>query len=851
MSMNALLEEKYNQLKAADDYECWYLVKQPTSFDALCYLVSILKKYQDNDSKGNLQEYIKNQVNLLKKTKPNIEISDNYRALRVAACFGLIKMQSSGYNDAVVSSIYYEIEKRCSGVFEQKEKYADIIKRQIEKMFLSSDIDESKDSVRRKFRLFPVMLLYKVLIELGRTTGKYTIDMTEYRYIIATTNVFENYLDALLLVKLMRQEPDCKPKFEEFRTKFDNRMIQALKQLDTLVVEKDSISLNKEYIPEVTQKVFAFENNPNSFYDAGYVSFLCSTRPLIDIDKKNGTSINTEDEKYSVKWFSSMAQQFSSADIESEQLYKDFRAKYGPEVLKTVEGIDLLHKIFINETRDKENLCYVLEFDKQFSQFGGIGGGSAYKYGLYYSADKQSWMAGSSRNPKVLSIEDAITLGTKIRNEILEGVKVIESAGELSELKDYAELNTKLYEVMPITINKKWVIKYFHMLFPQLFPPFYNDEWQNKVLTAIDEEPDGNSFVRMGQIALFVKKCGISTLAFSKVIYNLDSLGDIEDEQEPTDVNELCTFESEIKNGKNIVVYGTPGCGKSFHVQNTLLKEFGVANDEQHRIRTTFYQDYTNTDFVGQIIPKVKEDKSVTYEFNPGPFALAMKMAIEHSNEPVALVIEELNRGNAASIFGDIFQLLDRDDDGKSQYKITNVNLQDYLNNMFKERNLHFDYIVIPSNLYIVATMNTSDQNVFTLDTAFKRRWKFEKLPNIFASDHKYAEYFVPGMDGITWKTLVKAINNFIVSRADELSSEDKQLGVYFIGKETLSETKEGTTNETKKKEFAYKLLEYLWDDVAKYNHSDWFGPDVKTLDQLIEEYMTKGQEVFVDGILK
>ena len=72
----------------------------------------------------------------MKKTKPNIEISDNYRALRVAACFGLIKMQSSGYNDAVVSSTYYEIEKRCSGVFEQKEKYADIIKRQIEKMYL-------------------------------------------------------------------------------------------------------------------------------------------------------------------------------------------------------------------------------------------------------------------------------------------------------------------------------------------------------------------------------------------------------------------------------------------------------------------------------------------------------------------------------------------------------------------------------------------------------------------------------------------------------------------------------------------------------------------------------------------
>lgn len=573
---------------------------------------------------------------------------------------------------------------------------------------------------------------------------------------------------------------------------------------------------------------------------------------IYNIDKNVGNADvpTVKNNKYSATWFSQMAQQFTSADIESEQLYKDFRTKYGPEALKAVEGTDLLHKIFINETRDKENLCYVLEFDKQYTQFGGIGGGSAYKYGLYYSADKESWMSGSARNPKTLTLEDAIVLGTKIRNEILEGVKVIESAGDLSELKDYAELNTKLYEVMPTTINKKWVIKYFHMLFPQLFPPFYNDEWQNKVLAAIDEEPDGNSFVRMGQIALFVKKCGISTLAFSKVIYNLDSLGEIEDNEEPVVENALCTFESEIKNGKNVVVYGTPGCGKSYYVQNTLLKEFGVSNDEQHRIRTTFYQDYTNTDFVGQIIPKVKEDKSVTYEFNPGPFALAMKMAIERPNEPVALVIEELNRGNAASIFGDIFQLLDRTEEGKSQYKITNVNLQDYLNKVFKDKNIHFDYIVIPSNLYIVATMNTSDQNVFTLDTAFKRRWKFEKLPNVFAKDHEYAEYYVPGMTGVTWRHLVDSINRYIVKNADELSSEDKQLGVYFIGKETLCKEQTGETDVVKKKEFAYKLLEYLWDDVAKYNHVDWFGPDIKTLDQLIVEYMEKGQKVFIDGIL-
>ena len=503
--------------------------------------------------------------------------------------------------------------------------------------------------------------------------------------------------------------------------------------------------------------------------------------------------------------------------------------------------------MFINETRDKENLCYVLEFDKQYSPFGGIGGGSAYKYGLYYSLDKQSWMTGAGRSPKTLSQSEAIELGTNIREELLKGVEVIESIGDFSKLSAYVELNSKLHDVMPTILNKKWVMKYFHMLFPQVFPPFYNYDWQTKVLEAIDSEPDESAFVRMGQIALFVKQCGISALTFSKVIHDLDSL-DQSKEETASAVAEAYTFDSEIGNGKNVVVYGTPGCGKSYYVQNKLLAQFGIANDEQHRIRTTFYQDYTNTDFVGQIIPKVKEDKSVTYEFNPGPFALALKMAIKYPNEAVALIIEELNRGNAASIFGDIFQLLDRHD-GQSQYKITNVNLQDYLNNQFKDRNVYFDYIVIPSNLYIVATMNTSDQNVFTLDTAFKRRWEFEKLPNVFTQDHKYAGYYIPGMENVTWKEFVDAINRFIVRRADELSSEDKQLGVYFIKEDVLCATSEEANNKDKKLKFAYKILEYLWDDVAKYSHSDWFDPDIKTIDQLIMEYMKNGQKVFVNGI--
>ena len=208
-----------------------------------------------------------------------------------------------------------------------------------------------------------------------------------------------------------------------------------------------------------------------------------------------------------------------------------------------------------------------------------------------------------------------------------------------------------------------------------------------------------------------------------------------------------------------------------------------------------------------------------------------------------------MNRGNAASIFGDIFQLLDRDTNGKSQYSITNVNLQNYLNKCF-ENVYTFNSISIPANLYIVATMNTSDQNVFTLDTAFKRRWQFEKIRNEFSEDHEYKDYFVPGMSGVTWQALVTSINKYIVNRPDDLASEDKQLGVYFIDKGSLCQNKEDVSDEIKIDRFAFKLFEYLWDDVAKYAHSDWFSAEIKTLDAMIDNYKKLGAKVFADGVL-
>ena len=146
--------------------------------------------------------------------------------------------------------------------------------------------------------------------------------------------------------------------------------------------------------------------------------------------------------------------------------------------------------------------------------------------------------------------------------------------------------------------------------------------------------------------------------------------------------------------------------------------------------------------------------------------------------------------------------------------------------------------------------MNTSDQNVFTLDTAFNRRWNFEKIKNIFTADHKYRQFYIPGMPDVTWEQFVTDINEFIVNSESGITSEDKQLGVFFIDKGTLCEKKEECTDKQKIEKFAYKIFEYLWDDVAKFGHGDWFASDIKTLDDLIEEYQKRGKAVFVDGVL-
>lgn len=314
-------------------------------------------------------------------------------------------------------------------------------------------------------------------------------------------------------------------------------------------------------------------------------------------------------------------------------------------------------------------------------------------------------------------------------------------------------------------------------------------------------------------------------------------------------------FDYSKTKGKSInkIFYGTPGCGKSYHIDYKILgkdkdtKEYCGNYKKENIIRTTFFQDYSNTDFIGQILPKVtkneKGDSVVEYSFSPGPFTLALIQAIKNPTKKVALVIEEINRGNAPAIFGDIFQLLDRDNDGISEYGIVNVSVLDYLNDYIFEvngekKNYIFKEIKLPGNMDIFATMNTSDQNVYTLDTAFVRRWDKEKIKNLF-TDCEFADTNIPGMD-YTWEEFVTAINNHITKHLEDLQvNEDKQIGAFFVKNDLLVSTPE---------KFAYKVFDYLWSDVAKLDHEIFFN-HFDTFEALIKAYEKEGVDVFKTGI--
>lgn len=284
-------------------------------------------------------------------------------------------------------------------------------------------------------------------------------------------------------------------------------------------------------------------------------------------------------------------------------------------------------------------------------------------------------------------------------------------------------------------------------------------------------------------------------------------------------------FGPTITGGTNRIFYGAPGTGKSHRVHHAI-------SADADKFVTVFHPDTLHTDFVGALKPITERNNEVVYRFRAGPFTNALVHALLNPDRKVSLIIEEINRASAAAVFGELFQLLDRNPDGESTYSIdaTDPDMLGYINNeLGKGGCAPLDALQIPANLSLLATMNSSDQAVMPLDTAFKRRWHFEYLPIDFVTPGIPQTLITLPVDSgtvaVKWPDLARIINAALVE-CDV--AEDRLVGPFFLS------AKELESEEKARSALGGKLFIYLWDDVLRHHgHDRIFSSTYKTFGDL------------------
>lgn len=318
------------------------------------------------------------------------------------------------------------------------------------------------------------------------------------------------------------------------------------------------------------------------------------------------------------------------------------------------------------------------------------------------------------------------------------------------------------------------------------------------------------------------------------------------------------------------IYYGAPGTGKSYKVQHILEQEYpDKAQRDAHCKRLIFHPTYKYEDFVGSIKPLISLDRPLDYIYSAGPFTSLLKDAFSNPSEKYYLVIEEINRGNSPAIFGDLFQLLDRQENGKSEYSVQNVDITAYfskdpgLKKLFNEGK-----VWLPANFNILATMNTADENIFVLDSAFKRRFRleyvkidFDNMPekwtreyDTFAGTMPLSALFMgtrlesyvqmlsrTGKLKRNWPTFARLINYLIDMLNRETIAKDrpeiaripenKKLGPFFVSDTELSNPED----------FINKVIFYLKQDVFTYSNHYMLD----SYEDIYLKYMDFGADLF------
>lgn len=377
----------------------------------------------------------------------------------------------------------------------------------------------------------------------------------------------------------------------------------------------------------------------------------------------------------------------------------------------------------------------------------------------------------------------------------------------------------------------------------------WENGYSNKYLKKVKEIQEGDliaikaSFTRKKADGNFISVLRTKALGIVKKNYNDGMKLDVE------------WMDTEVRDYDDISYRSTihEVAERFLHIFNPVVQKNKITYTEKEEIaaveRVTFFDGYTYGQFVGSYKP-VPKNGTITYEYVAGPFMRQLIEAYKSPGDNFCLIVEEINRARADKVFGNIFQLLDRDDTGKSQYPVSLskeqlLYLQKELSEEYQDT-LNFimcEGLYIPGNLYIWATMNSADQGVYPLDTAFKRRWSFEHIGLNENKEEMNGLKVTPGKNLETeWNDFRKEINERLLSAK---VSEDRLLAPFFVKKE---EFKEGILED---KVFIDKILVYLFDDVLRHKKKEiLFREGINNFSKLKESF-SLGEEIFNENVYK
>ena len=476
---------------------------------------------------------------------------------------------------------------------------------------------------------------------------------------------------------------------------------------------------------------------------------------------------------------------------EVDALYTKFRELYSIEELLKLSGKDLLLRLFAPKTVSTDGMIYTLEFKPEYGIFGSIGGGSSYKYYLFYSWENNSWITGKSKkDSKIISEAEAITIAEETREKLNDLCTYINNLGEINSIDQYKKIDRKVSLESNGYYLRLWIVKYLHMIYPEIFSCFYSTEWRVKVLDYLGINHEGGLYTQNGQISLFARELEIENVYLANALYKL--LPDVVLENEKLDATDLPTVVGNEERDAlpklaprtghilplNFILYGAPGTGKTYATAEyalsiierrmpnfaqktlseraTLMDRYKSAINEGRVVFTTFHQSYSYEDFIQGLRPQTT-DGVLNFVPVDGVFKRIADKALENGEKDYVIIIDEINRANISKVFGELITLIETD---KRWGEINSLSVTLPSGQVF----------AVPNNLFIIGTMNSADKSISLIDTALRRRFEFvEVVPN--------AEL----IEDVTLRTVLTRLNDNLVK---ELDSTDLLIGhAYFMGK--------------------------------------------------------------------